>query len=627
MGWWDNKKSTDILGDTHFIVFYGCILARLAYTNDNHFFEYYKKIFGPIIPIEFMKQMDSVSHTELHKYYEDETIFQLNTPTKLQVGVELKTVDHTYTDKGFKGTTKKLIDIVGMNFAANIDALLEEVPSYQKVDYKELKKIEEPIQTEQDPNERTDIRYISIATSNYGEIYIVADKRTPHTLYIAFRGTYSAKTAGIYLQMNTFEPYEVKNGDGFLLGMYKTIIEVFHTIVEAMVEMSKFLGATQPIKIFTTGHSLGAGLATIFSYLWQHFSSHEQYKDARYKVFSPNIICLSYGSPRVFNPQAASKFCEYATSYGPGKPLKIFYERVVSKGDPVAGMPKKSFLVVHRGIIARYEHPCSMNPELRTEISEECENTVHREYTSGDMMSIGTNDSIECKDESGGFTVALSPLDHVGYMGLSFKKAVDLKDIFSFKNATATNTLEVKRENEDTVCRLVMWNGTNYVMVFFNLAKLRIEKSKQNYYNIGKDRKPLEDVKMSPELFSELIKNMKPSTMKKIDKKTKTEIDGTIDLSPTDWVGPTPTGYLYTPSSYREMPQLEYGKVVESTDQKTVQSTNISTSQLTDKSTGQYISSYHPAYQRSYQPVGGRKSKKSKKHKQKKRKTRKLRKM
>jgi Lipase (class 3) len=550
MNWWNSKskpqneipiqKKTDTLGDTHFIVYYGCVLSRIAYANDNQFFEYYKKIFGPIIPIEFMKQLDAVPHNQLQKYYDDESVFQLKTATTLSLGVEVKTVDHTYTDKQFKGQTKKLIDIIGMQFSANIDALLNEVPSYNKDNYSEFIQKTEPIQQQQDPSERQEIRYMSIATSNYGELFIIADKRTPNTLYLTFRGTYSAKTAGIYTQINTLAPYVLKNKDGFLLGIYKTIIETFHTTLEAMVELSQFLEATQPIKIFTCGHSLGAGLATVFSYIWQHFYVHPGYQDARYKIFSPNIICLSYGSPRVLNKQASETFCRYATTYGPGQPLKIFYERVVSHGDPVAGMPKKSW---------GFEHPCSTNPELRKEISEDCENAVHgKKFGRISDTEIGTSEPMLCKDESGGFTIALNPQDHTGYLGLSFMKAVNIAAIFNPTNALASNTIEIERENGDTVCRLIMWNGTNYVVVFFNLAKLRNKQSSSFKY-----REPIEDVKMSPELMSELIKQMKPINSQKQD--------GTVDLSPTKWIGPTPAGYLYTPTSYREMPQLEVGQI------------------------------------------------------------------
>ncbi len=531
MGWWDNKKSTDILGDTHFIVFYGCVLSRLAYLKDDRFFECYKKIFGPIIPIEFMKQIDAVPDTQLENYYDDENIFQLKTTsgTKLQVGIEVKTVDHTYTDKEFKGQTKKLIDIIGMQFPANIDALLNEVESYNKDDYKKLIQEEKPIQQQQDPSENQNIRYISIATSNYGEIYIVADKRTPNTLYISFRGTYSAKTALMYLQTDTVKPYTLKNGDGFLLGMYKTVIESFHTIIEAMVEMSKFLGTTQPIKIFSCGHSLGAGLASLFSYIWQDFIKHPSYEDQRYKVFSPNIICLSYGCPRVFNHQVAEKFCKYSTD----KPLKIFYERVVSKGDPVAGVPKKS---------QGFEHPCSSNPQLRMEISEECENNVHQTlFPSLTATNIGTKEPITCKDNTGGLTFAMNMQDHTGYMGISFMKGLDLIDLLNPANAVPSNSMEIKRENGDTVCRLVMWNGSDYVTVFFNVVKLRVMKSNTS------GRQAMEDLKMSPELFSELMKNMKSYQA--------VQPDGKVKAAPLDW-----NGYLYTPTTYREMPPLELGE-------------------------------------------------------------------
>ena len=208
------------------------------------------------------------------------------------------------------------------------------------------------------------MRYISIGWSNYGEVYVVADKRMSNTILVVFRGTYSAKTAALYSKPTSIVPLTVctnKQGEKqqFLYGIFKTTAELIHTIIEATRFLAwDFLGARDPnsVKIITAGHSLGGAMCTNFSYLWMSIKQTAPYTDAPYNILANNIVCLSYGSPRCMSSDVAKKFCSLVEEN------KILYLRVTTRGDPVPGLPPKT----------GFQHPCSQEKEMRKKISEDC---------------------------------------------------------------------------------------------------------------------------------------------------------------------------------------------------------------------------------------------------------------
>ena len=53
-------------------------------------------------------------------------------------------------------------------------------------------------------DDSSNVKYISISTSNYSSVYIVADKLT-NTIFIAFRGTYSLKSALAYFKLTSVD--------------------------------------------------------------------------------------------------------------------------------------------------------------------------------------------------------------------------------------------------------------------------------------------------------------------------------------------------------------------------------------------------------------------------------------
>ena len=77
---------------------------------------------------------------------------------------------------------------------------------------------------------KVNLIYISIATSNYSQCYVVADVRNPTMIYVVFRGPYSAKSAGAfmlpkYLKLATIV---AKENIQVAAGIYKLMIEMAH---------------------------------------------------------------------------------------------------------------------------------------------------------------------------------------------------------------------------------------------------------------------------------------------------------------------------------------------------------------------------------------------------------------
>ena len=168
--------------DIPLISYISCILTRLSYMNNTNFLHYYDEIFK-------ITELRS----QLHKIKEvnDENIFE---------------------------------PIVN-----NIDIINKKINAITK---KHL--------IHKDDNS-SNVKYVSISTSNYSSVYIIADKLT-NTIFIAFRGTYSIKSALSYLKLTSVKPYQIckTSPDGILLGIFKIVGEIFYTIKESI----NFLSST-----------------------------------------------------------------------------------------------------------------------------------------------------------------------------------------------------------------------------------------------------------------------------------------------------------------------------------------------------------------------------------------------
>ena len=477
-------------GDLHFISFLSAILSRLAYFNDNKFLRKYNSIMGPVILPKIMQAINNVDSNNLEQLLNDEEIFELNgTSTDMFVNYE-----YTFNNK-------KFIDFIGLNMPQNVNIINEDLQG----------NLQFPLgnnETEQDQ-----VKYISIAWSNYGEIYIVADKRMPNTIFVIFRGTYSAKTASLYLKPTSITPLKVCNdSQGFLYGIFKVSSEMIHTIVESIRYLAtNFLCAKikNSIKIFTTGHSLGGAMCTNFAYLWNGIKKTAPYNTCPYSILSENIICVSLGAPRGMNSSVAAKFCKLVEE------KKILYLRITTNGDPVPASPPKLLGV------SDYQHPCSDNDNMRKYVSESCAPQLQARPS----LNINYNGNLDCLNYKAR-TYIPNFLSHTVYLDILFTKAVDIVNYLKGLNPVGT-TREINRSSTgSTVCRLITGNNNKYKAVFFDVNQVR-QTSNQSLSNSTSTSsaetnkkssllkiggKVFEDVKISLTIFNKLILEMKPLT-------------------------------------------------------------------------------------------------------------------
>jgi len=428
------SRKADKYGDIHFISFLGSTLSRLAYLDDNKFLTSYNSIMGPVIQPRILQGINSVSPNNLSDLLNDQQIFGLN-----------KDSNDIFKNNEYQYKGKNYIDFIGLNMPQNVNIINGDLPGTKQF----------PV-----PGQETSpdtVKYISIGWSNYGEIYVVADKRMPNTIFLIFRGTYSAKTASLYSKPTSVVPITVckdsqGNSEQFLYGIFKPTTEMIHTIIEAMRYLATdFLGATQPnsIKIFTTGHSLGGAMCTNFAYLWMGIKKTSPYNAAPYNVFSDNIICISLGAPRCMGSSVAKKFCNFVAQ------KKILFLRITTRGDPVPALPPKT----------GFQHPCSDDSKMRMEISEDCNATL----TMRPTPNVSYSSNLDCQNYK---TRAFVPnaISHTIYLDIMYTKAVDIPKFFKGIGIAQ----EVSRDTDkSTVCRVILGSNANYKAIFFNVNKSR----------------------------------------------------------------------------------------------------------------------------------------------------------
>ena len=228
-------------------------------------------------------------------------------------------------------------------------------------------------------NER--IRYVSLSWSEYSTIYIVADKMM-NSIWIIFKGTGTTESSFSYINHKSIKPTIIKETDeGFLIGIYNLINENIHIIIESIRYLILFLNPNNDnienkIKLFTTGHSLGGAMATIFAFLWaqlidgiygqspsekanaefvrQHNDTNDQAIRDRINVISKlvevkdniltypenllakitkEIVCITVGAPKVLNLNTVHKFQQYMScGY-------ILFKRIINEDDPIPKLP------------------------------------------------------------------------------------------------------------------------------------------------------------------------------------------------------------------------------------------------------------------------------------------------
>lgn len=320
------------------------------------------------------------------------------------------------------------------------------------------------------------VQYISISTSNYSGIYIVANK-TMNTIYICFRGTYSFKSGLSYFKFSSFTPTKVceTSDDGYLLGVYKIIAEIFYTIEESINYLSTHFLQNNNIKIIATGHSLGGAAASIFAYLWAKHKS------------SLKICCVTFGSPRVMNEALIIKFNNLIYD------KSILFKRYITGGDPFTKLP-----ITSKKFSNSYYFPDDYDTNLHF-VAITCDKTNKQNKTN----------RILCNFKNKTKKHKLNIKSHGIYLGIFFKKS-------------AQNIMDLDKEiernsNNDTMCRIIIGgNDDKYRGVFFNLndakyekkdwLKSKIEKFKKTFIKIDYKH---QDVYMNKSMFEKLLTNSK----------------------------------------------------------------------------------------------------------------------
>ncbi len=397
--------------DTPLISYISCILSRLSYMNNINFLHYYDEIFK--IP----KLKD-----QLHKIKEvrDEDIFE-------PIVNNIETIN------------KKINIITKKHLVHKYDV-------------------------------STNVKYISISTSNYSSVYIIADKLM-NTIFIAFRGTYSLKSALAYFKLTSIEPYKIckNNPGGLVLGIFKIIGEFFYTIKESIHFLSSTFLKTQNYKLVTTGHSLGGGCSQIFSYILVK-------QNPKIK-----ITCVTFGGPRVFNKYIVDKFNSYIERN------IIMFRRYVTNGDPITLLP----LTTKRGNVSYY-HPDEENDKM--------------DYTAIYCKNVKKTQRVICNLHNKTKKNKPDLKYHGIYLGLSYSGAGE--------DITKT-TKEIVRSNGNTVCRIIIGgNNDKSRAVFFLLDDLKTKTKTTDIVSevITKLKKTFttdykhQDIYMNTRIFNDLLK-------------------------------------------------------------------------------------------------------------------------
>lgn len=401
------------------LISYICaIIARLGYFNNNKFLGKYKDIFS--IP-EFKKQVSKI------KFLKEDLIFNPN-----------------------------IQNIIPISKSIN------KILNHKKTIY----------------TEDSTVKYITLSTSNYSSVFIIADKSI-NTIFVVFRGTSSPKSGLSYSKLSSSIPFKTcdKSDNGYLLGIFKIVAEIYYTITESIQYLASDFLSSKNYKLVTTGHSLGGACAQLFSYFWLK------------KNKSSKITCVTFGSPRVMNGEVAKKFHHFL------KTKRLFFQRIVTNGDPITYLPPKT-LNTHENrtyyhLNEKYDLP---NPPLF------CSN-------------FKTTKKIICKHkpktQKKKLTLKEGIINHSSYLAISYDNASE--------GLIDTNK-EIKRDDlGNTICRIIIGGNMPQLKVsFFNLQEVKTPNLSYLQVFQKKLSKLImmdyvhQDIYMNKKLFKQIIHDSKP---------------------------------------------------------------------------------------------------------------------
>ena len=427
--------------NNNFCCFLSCVMARLAYLKMPDLFEKYIMVMKTI-PSDIIKSIRDLKNTDM--IFDDTFVFS--------------GLDKSYFTQ-IDG--HRFIDIIKLKLPQKINAIIANKKAAHLVSDKMVKMVE-------------------ISNSNGNKTVIVADKNL-NAIFVLFKGTDNIKVATSWL--NPFKNIPIKPCEGsdnrFLTGIFKLAIENIHTIFYAISYLSNhFLESktknsnSNPIKIFTTGHSLGGGLCSIFSYLW--VGLREINIDNLVSTISDKIICVSIASPKVFNEFLVEN--DFNTLL---EQHKILYRRIVTIGDMFTIGPKY------------LRHPINANSlSYCTQTNNKTKKTINYK-----KQLICKNVKIK-KNQ-------LSLLPHGNYMYINFYHLLNRKE----KNI-------IEKDNDNTIVQVIIAytninNMNEYKIIHFNLNDIRYENKHANA-NILHFSRPIlnkEDQYMTMDLFKDIIAN------------------------------------------------------------------------------------------------------------------------
>jgi hypothetical protein len=405
--------------DIPLISLISCVMSRLSYFDNTIFLNKYLQIFN--IP-ELNKQIINLKHEDIIN------IFDLKIKNMIQINKKINIINYNDNDNDNDNDKSNILS-------------------------------------------SENVQYISISTSNYSGVYVVANKLI-NTIFVCFRGTYSVKSGLSYLKLSSIKATNICDGssDGYLLGVFKIISEIFYTIEESINYLSTHFLKTSNTKIVTTGHSLGGGAANIFSYLWIKHKPELK------------IVCITFGSPRVMNRTLIEKFNQLIHN------KVIMFKRYITNGDPFAKLP-----ITSKKFNNSYYFPDDYDESLN--------------YVAITCNNIKKTKKVICNLKNTTKKRKNNIKYHGMYLGILLKGAAgDKLDLHK----------EIKRDtNNDTICRIIIGgNNKKFRVVFFNLtdAKMKkkgliiskIEKIKKTFFKIDYNH---QDIYINKKMFEKLIKS------------------------------------------------------------------------------------------------------------------------
>ena len=497
-----SDKFTTNYGDgVNMIAFIGSVYSRLAYMNDHQFLGHYTKIFGPIIPDTIMRAINQQVITNgLPSLLIDKQMFNLTNDD--YEGLK------TYPSGGG-------LSLQFLPWAQKINIINGE----QRIDANTANCSFETDETIANNN----LVFISIATSNYSEIYVVGDKRMPNIVNVIFRGTSDAKSAGSYSKISSLISMPIsrieKNGDisehtqQVLYGIYKILIETSHILMHSIEHIAKQIQSPDKknkVSIITTGQSLGGGLATLFAFVYVTEISSKPTFSSDFPSLDINIACFSYGSPRVLGTLTAAQFC-YLTTNNKDEFIndpaykafiesatrvnilgRITYLRIVTTHDPIPALPKIGF-----------SHPCSsLTESTRKNVNIDCLTQVSNSFSNrcrGNRLAmtfdmeklplncVGTKE--DAKKRGFGPIIAKMPFAyHLNYLGISYVGCLVLENVIGnniirVKNDTPSqHSSPIIYKKNDTVCRILLYpyKNSNFQLASISFFDLSVARSISN---------------------------------------------------------------------------------------------------------------------------------------------------